>query len=243
MNDIKYTTQSEKKLNCELQKSVNAYANGIIGTDTLVSLATKVGAECFPLTVSMYSQPTIVAKDLLAWSPKESLKPYKNSMLGSFTYPRATTPCSILVSSGVIVCANSCHAHIGKPESVIYRKSNGTFGIKRVMSVTELGEVKWAIGGMGLCGNYDPTAEGFTGAYADVLRKTNHNVLGVKNGMVYGIYFKNMDAKTIDLYCRTKYQFEMAILLDGGGLAAINGEEAFAQINVNAKQGYAIQFI
>ena len=40
-----------------------------------------------------------------------------------------------------------------------------------------------------------------------------------------------------------KFNFEYAIMLDGGGLAAINGEEKFAKINATAKQGYAIQFI
>lgn len=242
MNDIKYSTQSEKKLITSIQKSVGALPNGYIGTDTLTALATKVGAECFPVTLSMYGQPTIVAKDLIAWSPKTSLKGYKNSMLGSFTYPRATTPCSVLISSGQTLCGNSCHAHIGKPESVIYR-TDKDFGIKRVLNASELGKVKWAIGGMGLCDMYNPSVEGFSGAYADVLRKTNHNVLGVKNGMVYGVYFKNMDASTINSYCKNKFCFEMAILLDGGGLAAMNGEESFAQINVGTQQGYAIQFI
>lgn len=165
-------------------------------------------------------------------------------MLGSFTYPRATTPCSILINKGETICGNSCHAFNGKPESVIYKLKDGTIGIKRCTYSTELPKnVVWAIGGMGLLNMYDPNREGFSGDYADVLRKTNHNVLGVKNGMLYGVYYKNMTAAQINEHCKEKMKFEMAILLDGGGLAAINGEESFAKININSKQGYAIQFI
>jgi hypothetical protein len=32
-------------------------------------------------------------------------------------------------------------------------------------------------------------------------------------------------------------------MLDGGGLAAANFDEKFGQINIYAKQGYALQFI
>lgn len=192
----------------------------------------------------MYEQPTIIAKDLIAWSPKSSLKNFNNSMLGSFTYPRASVPCSILINNGQVINSNSCHAFLNNPETVIYRMKDGSFGVKKCKSTAELPKgVKWAVGGMGLLDNYNPKEEGFSGAYADVLRKTNHNVLGVKNNMVYGVYYKNMTANQINEHCKTKMKFDMAILLDGGGLAAINGTERFAQINVNCKQGYAIQFV
>ena len=192
----------------------------------------------------MYGYPTIMAKDILPFSPKASLKGYANTMLGGFTYPRAITPCSILVQNGKALCANSCHAHIGKPESVIYKTETGKVGITRALSTKDLpSKTVTAIGGMGLLGNYDPTAEGFTGTYADVRKKDNHNVLAYKNKMWYGIYFGGVTGEAINAICRDKFKFEYALLLDGGGLAAINGDETFAKINVNAKQGYAIQFI
>lgn len=245
MEDIKYTTQNEKKVISAMQEVLNVAPNGIIGMNTLSSLAFKVGAKVpLPLTLELYGQPTIIGDDLIAWSPKTSLKGFKNSMLGSFTYPRATTPCSFLINNGTCTCGTSCHAHLNKPESVIYRLTDGTFGIKRAKTINDLPKgIKWAVGGMGLLGNYDPKAEGFEGQYADVLRKTNHNVLGIKNGKVYGVYFKDKTASQINTMCKNNFHFDMAILLDGGGLAAINGTETFAQINTNCKQGYAIQFI
>lgn len=245
MKDIYYTTQNEKKVIAAMQKKLNVAANGVIGMNTLSSLAFMVGADVpLPVTLELYGQPTIIGNDLIAWSPKTSLKSYENSMLGSFTYPRATTPCSILVNNGEVICGVSCHAHLDKPESVVYRLKDGTFGIKRVKSANELPKnVKWAVGGMGLLDMYDPKAEGFDGQYADVLRNANHNVLGIKNGKVYGVYFKNKTAVQINTMCKNNFHFDMAILLDGGGLAAINGTEAWAKLNVDVKQGYAIQFL
>ena len=245
MKDIKYTTQNEKKVIAAMQEKLDVAPNGIIGMNTLSSLAFQVGADVpLPVTLELYGQPTIIGDDLIAWSPKTSLKGYANSMLGSFTYPRATTPCSFLINNGTCICGTSCHAHLNKPESVIYRLTDGTFGIKRAKTISDLPKnIKWAVGGMGLLDNYEPKAEGFEGQYADVLRQTNHNVLGIKNGKVYGVYFKNKTASQINTMCKNNFHFDMAIILDGGGLAAINGTETFAQINTHCKQGYAIQFV
>ena len=127
---------------------------------------------------------------------------------------------------------------------MIYKTYLGGYGIDRVKASSELPDnVMTAVGGMGLLDYYDPEEEGFTGAYADVLRKTNHTVLGVKNNKWYGVYFKNQDAVTINNLCKLKFRFDAAVLLDGGGIAAINGTENFAKINTSTKQGYAIQFV
>ena len=245
MNDVKYSTQNERKMNVAIQTKLGAYANGIIGVDTLSSIAQEIGADCFPLTLKMYGFPTLVARDIIPFSPQNKpLTGYANSMLGSFTYKRAVDPCSILVNNGKVVFPNACHAFLGKPESVIYKTELGRVGITRALSANDLPKnTVTAVGGMGLMQNYDPTAEGFAGSYADVLKRTNHNVLGYKRGLWYGIYFPNMTASAINETVKNKFQFEYALLLDGGGLAAINGTETFAKINVGAKQGYAIQFV
>lgn len=245
MKDIYPSTENEKRLFSAWQRAVDSYPNSIVGcqtiSDTVIDLGVKEG---FPYTLQIYGYPVIIANDLIAWSPNAPISGFKNSMLGSFTYPRATTPCSILINEGHVQYGSACHAFLGKPETVIYKTYDGKIGTKRVLYSTELpNNVKWAVGGMGLLDMYDPEAEGFMGSYADVLRKTNHNVLAVKKGKVYGVYYKNMTGQEINAHCRDKMKFEKAILLDGGGLAAINGTEKFAQINTKAKQGYAIQFI
>lgn len=245
MRDIYYTSENEKKLIIKAQKLLNIDPNGIIGMNTLSSLFFRAGVELEePITLLLYGYPTIIANDLIAFSPKSSIKFYKNSMSGSFTSPRAETPCSIMINSFHIYHAAACHAHIDKPETVIYRLENGEFGIKRVFDASALpNDTKWAVGGMGLQNFYDPSKEGFTGIYSDVLRKTHHTILGVKNNKVYGVYFKNITAAAINDLCVKKFRFDFSIMLDGGGLAAINGTENFAKINTSAKQGYALQFI
>jgi hypothetical protein len=244
MKDFKGATQSEDKMFKAIQRSIGAYDNGWIGCQTMSDLAIKVGADCFPVTLKIYGMPTIIGNDIVLFNPQGSLAKYENSMLGSFTYPRATTPCSIMVNKGKVIWGYSCHQHLMKPESVLYKLSNGSFGIKRCITASELpSNVVWAIGGMGLLDYFNPAAEGFTGQYADVLRKTDHSVVGVKNGMVFGVYMKSVTGHQANNLCRDKFMFDLAIMGDGGGLAAINGAESFAKIRTTIKQGYAVQFI
>ena len=113
--------------------------------------------------------------------------------------------------------------------------------IARVSSAAALGGVVWAVGGMGLLGNYNPAAEGFTGAYSDVLRKTNHTVLGYKGGLLYGVYCKAMTAQQVNAFVRDKLKLEYAVMLDGGHVAAING--ACSKINTQTRQFYAVRFL
>lgn len=243
MNDVKYSTAEEKRLITAIQRAVGALDNGYIGTQTLSDIANAVGAECWPLTVRMYGYPVIIGRDIIPFNPRGDLTRFSCSMLGSFTYPRATTPCSILVNKGQAVCGSACHAFMDKPESVIYKTKSGKVGILRAKYSSELpNDTVTAVGGMGLLGNYDPADEGFSGSYADVLRQTNHNVLGFKRGLWYGVYFPKLNGSAINIICRDRFQFEYAILLDGGGLAAMNGNEKFARINEGLQQGYAIQF-
>ena len=79
------------------------------------------------------------------------------------------------------------------------------------------------------------------GAYSDVLRKTNHTVLGYKRGMLFCVYCKNMTAAQVNSLCRDNMRFEKAIMLDGGHVAAING--ANNKINTTQKQYYAIKAV
>lgn len=201
------------------------------------------------MTLELYGYPVIIGNDLLAFDPNGPLKSYTNSMLGSFTYPRATTPCSILVNNGQVIWNDACRAWAGYPEAVIYRLKDGTFGHGEFKYASELPKnVKWAIGGFGLMDMWNPAGQGFktingTDYYNSVVYKTNHNVLGIKNGKVYGVYYKNMTGQQVDAHCKNWMRFDFAIMLDGGGLAAINGTEKFAQINTGSKQGYGIQFI
>ena len=161
----------------------------------------------------------------------------KNAISGSFSWQGQ--PCSILVRGGKVVRGMSCH--YPTPESVLYKKRDGAVHIARVSSAAALGDVVWAVGGLGLLGNYNPAAEGFTGAFSDVLRKTNHTVLGYKGGLLYGVYCRSMTAQQINALCRDKLKLDYAVMLDGGHVAAING--ACNKINTQTRQFYAVRFL
>lgn len=235
MRDVKGSTSEEIRMIRAIQRSVGALDNGWIGNQTLSDIAAKLGADCFPLNVELYGQPCIIARDIEPVNLSGRLP--ENSISGSFSWQGA--PCSILVRGGKVVRGMSCH--YPTPESVLYKTRGGAVRIARVSSAAALGGVVWAVGGMGLLGNYNPAAEGFTGRFADVLRKTNHTVLGYKGGMLYGVYCRSMTAQQVNAFCRDKLKLEYAVMLDGGHVAAING--ACNKINTNQRQYYAVRFL
>lgn len=235
MRDIKGSTSEEVRMIKAIQRSVGALDNGWIGNQTLSDIAAKLGADCFPLNVELYGQPAILARDIEPVNMSGPLP--KNAISGSFSWQGQ--PCSILVRSGRVVRGMSCH--YPTPESVLYKTTDGAVRIARVSSVSALGNVVWAVGGMGLLGGYDPELDGFTGVYSDVLRKTNHTVLGYKGGLLYGVYCKAMTAQQVNAFCRDKLKLTHAVMLDGGHVAAING--ACNKINTNQRQFYAVRFL
>jgi hypothetical protein len=251
MKDISWETNEEKRRNIGLQKAIGALENGWIGNQTLTEMAIPLCPEIFPVTVEMYGQPVIVGKDILLFDPGGGLSGYEFSLSGSFTYPSGKTPCSIMVNDGKTICGSASHAWLGFKESVIYEKNDGAVAICRAAYDTEIPDrqnVKWAVGGAGLLHNHNPKLEGFSKFtvdgkaydYSDVWRRTNHTVLGVKNGWKYGVYCKNMTGPEINAFCRDKMKFDIAILLDGGHIAAINSADF--KINTAQSQGYAIQW-
>jgi len=190
----------------------------------------------------------IISDDLLAFDPNGGLN-YLYAISGSFTYPSGVTPCSILVNKGNVIAGSACHAWLDFPETVIYRLNNGKIGIRKVRYASELpNEVRWAVGGMGLLDNYKPSEEGFSRFwkngkyynYTDVLRKTNHTVLGIKDGYTIGYYLYNMSGSQVNAYCKAQ-GLTMAIMGDGGHIPAINTPNK--KINISTRQGYGIQFI
>ncbi len=237
MKDVVGSTSEEVRMIKAIQRSVGALDNGYVGNQTMSEIAARLGADCFPLNVELYGQPAILARDIDPLDLSGRLP--ENSISGSFSWQGA--PCSILVRGGRVVRGMSCHCPT--PESVLYKTQDGRVHMARVSSADALtpSGVVWAVGGMGLLGNYDPAAEGFTGAYSDVLRKTNHTVLGCKGGTLYGVYCKNMTAQQVNAFVRDKLKLEYAVMLDGGHVAAINA--ACSKINTNQRQYYAVRFL
>ena len=238
MKDVVGSTSEEVRMIKAVQRSVGALDNGYIGNQTMSEIAAALGADCFPLNVELYGQPAILARDIEPLNPKGPLP--SNAISGSFS--DGYQPCSVLVQDGRAICWSACH--YPTPETVIYRTKDGKVYCKRVSHVSDdlpLADVRWAVGGMGLLEYYDPTAEGFTGRFSDVLRRTDHTLLGHKGGMLYGVYCRSMTAAQVNAFAQDKLKLEHAIMLDGGHIAAINA--ACNTINTKQRQLYAVRFL
>lgn len=201
----------------------------------------------YPRTVLLEGMPAILAKNIVPFNPDGPLSGWNNTISGGFSASKQ--PCSILIQDGRVKQRYACHYWYDRPESVMYRLTDGTVGIARVGTTDELPKnVRWAVGGLGLLDNYDPTAEGFckltkdgrTENFSDVLRDTDHTVLGYKDGLFHLVYCKSMTGAQVNTFAK-KLGLEMAVMLDGGHVAAINGAEDHAKINLKQKQYYAVQ--
>jgi hypothetical protein len=224
------------------QKAAKIGVDGIVGPQTWAALESWSAKP---------SVPMIVSKDILPISqPGTGLDKIPNSTSGSFYGAFKDVagkiyyaPVSICVAKGKTYRSVSCHYFEGYPESVIYRTQTGQLGIKRVSSTSELPALSWAVGGMGLLDFYDPPAEGFKKIgnldFSDVLRKTNHVMLGVKGEKIYQVFCANMTAQEVNSKAKSM-GLEMAIMLDGGHIAGINGD---VKINTEITQYYVIQGI
>lgn len=243
MNSIKPSTWEEKRLIKAIQKTIGVEQDGIIGESTLSSIASKLNADCWPLTISLYGNPTIITKNIEIITTRSMTSKFSNCVSGTFN--DGSSICSICVTNSRDQYNRTVSCHYwddpGYPESVMYKDNSERIGIKRIKHIKELQQlgvempVKWAIGGMGLLSNYDPKSEGFFGKFSDVLRKTNHIVLGYKNGLIYLCYVKESTGSQVNSFAK-KIGLEYAIMLDGGHVAAINGFEKFSKINTKQMQ-------
>lgn len=237
MRFVKGSTPAEIRAVTAWQRAIGAYPDNSVGMQVITDTLAVLGVDVWPLNCTIFNCPVIIARDARPAKVKAPLKNYADAISGSFSSAQA--PCSILVTDGATVCGYACHAHIGKPESVLYRLNDGTFGVKRCTYSTELpAGVRWAVGGVGLLDNYNPAAEGFTGRYADVLRRTDHTMIGVKHNLVYLCYVKSTTGAGVNALAQ-KMGFAHAIMLDGGHVAAVNAAED--RINTGQTQYYIVQ--
>ena len=74
MKDVKGSTSEEIRMIKAIQRSAGALDNGWIGNQTLSDIARRLGADCWPLTLQIYSQPVIIAKDFIEAPDAKPLK-------------------------------------------------------------------------------------------------------------------------------------------------------------------------
>lgn len=173
---------------------------------------------------------------------------YRNCISGMFQYRNAFN--AICVRNGNVLNNLSAHGWLGYPDSVLICWMDGSITCERYVSIPmqDVPGIRWAISGMGLLDLYAPEAEGYCRFkkdgklydYSDVFRKTNHTAIGVKDGVVYGFYLSNMTAVQVNAYVK-KQGMEVAIMLDGGHVAAVNCDAV--SDNASQKQHNIIQFV
>lgn len=135
---------------------------------------------------------------------------------------------SILYANDTVYQNNA--NHLPSPQSVFIIYKDGKVELKRLFNLNgiDLSKIHLAIGGVGLLSDdanfsYNPSLDGFSGAYSDVLRKTNKTVIGYNKSedRIYLMCRKDIihqSALSYDLLTLVKdCGYSIALSLDGGG--------------------------
>lgn len=135
---------------------------------------------------------------------------------------------SILYANGKLYQATA--NHLPYPQSVYIVYKDNTVEMKRIKNISELNldKVKLAIGGVGIRNvldsafRYSPTSEGFKGAYADVLRRSNKTLIGYNKRLnkQYLLVLKNVTmAEVLNIISdnSTGEAYDICLMVDGGG--------------------------
>ena len=222
-----------------IQKHYDAFVDGSFGEQLLDSIYRSI-APVYPYSALFFDANVLISDkiQLVHSLNKATCGTYNNSLSGTFQWQNTTS--SMLCIDGKWKRKSSTHDWLKQPETVIYVNDKGEIKAKRCLYSSEIEEdVVNAIGGVGLH-NYDPKAEGFTGAYADVLRKTYHTALGHDGKSWLGVYAYGTGEQIRSLMI-DKLKCKVAIMLDGGSIAAINTDTK--KSNVKQLQNNIIQFI
>jgi len=161
---------------------------------------------------------------------------YSNSFNGTFSDGK---PISIMIHNKEVIRDNSCHYIWRFPESVLWIKEDGSHGVSRVETYTQIPgykDIVTAIGGVGIS-NYNPALEGFSEFkavniftneeeekdFSDVLDKTYHSVFGFRDDLFFSSIMYGT-GKEIQAEC-LKQGFKDVIMGDGRSWAACNTDD------------------
>ena len=105
----------------------------------------------------------------------------------------------------------------------------------KYLSELDLDKIKLVIGGVGIRNTldstfrYSPVSEGFSGVYADVLRRSNKTLIGYNKRLnkQYLLVLKNVTmAEVISIISdnSTGEAYDICLMVDGGGSTTLNNE-------------------
>lgn len=142
-------------------------------------------------------------------------------------------PTSILYFDGKVYQASA--NHLPCPQSVYITYKNDTVDLKRIKNLSELNldNIKQVVGGVGIRNvfdstfKYSPVTEGFSGAFADVLARSDKTFIGYNKRLnkQYLLVLKNVtmaEAIAIMTDNSTGEAYDIILMLDGGGSSFLN---------------------
>ena len=140
---------------------------------------------------------------------------------------------SILYADGKVYQASA--NHLPYPQSCYIKYKDNTVDLKRIkyLSELDLGKIDLVIGGVGIRNvfdssfRYNPAAEGFSGAFEDVLRRSNKTFIGYNKRLnkQYLLVLKNVTmAEAIAIISDNSLgeAFDICLMIDGGGSPFLN---------------------
>lgn len=231
---MSYFEEADKKIVKEIQKITGAQIDGYFGPQSLLFLLIHLGGlkNVLPLSYKMYKGYAMFQdpeKVELIECKGCDVKDFELAGSGAFQFKNKVV--SLLINDGVVINETTSKTWREKRVSCLYYTYSGNYGIKKVFTASELpNDVKWAISGVGLVSNvpnfYHPDWEGFSGKFADVLRKTHHVVLGFRHdGTVVYFLQPNCTMERLRWLAKEVYDLKFAISLDGGHIPAIQTDK------------------
>lgn len=145
----------------------------------------------------------------------------RNGINGTFFWNNNTIGIAVNDKKRLDPNSHVAHDYLQYKRGTVYYKDGKMF-VDRIYDIRPYNP-DWAISGVMLYPNYNPTIEGFTGQYADVLRKTNHTAIGFKGNKIYLIVQQNVTLNDFRInILNSPIAFDGLVNLDGGGSTQIN---------------------
>ena len=85
MRFVSGSTPEEQRIVKGWQGAVGAVQDNSVGMQTIVDTLCMLRANVFPVNVTMFNQPVIVAEDALPLAAKTNLAKFETSISGSFS--------------------------------------------------------------------------------------------------------------------------------------------------------------
>ncbi len=222
---MNYFEQADKQLVRAIQKETGAVVDGDFGHQSLFNLFLEICDfdEYSPVATELYNGYLIMAnKNQVHFEMPRNTKcvnDFDYAVSGTFQDEPKNKLVSILADQGKFFRATGSKAWRGKGEGTIYMTKSGEIKWERFQYMPTK-DVEWAISGVTVH-DYHPVCEGFSGAFADVLRSTTHVLFGITQDDKVVVFLKHCSMEALKYISDNILKLKYSISLDGGHIPAI----------------------